>query len=270
LLEMEKNIIMSTSFQYDKDASNRLLAMYLTSDMVDQRNWILQALSLHHGDRVLDVGSGPGFLASAMGEVVGESGRVCGIDISEPLISMAKAYCAHQPWVDFRYGDAAKIPLPDGYFDVAVSTQVLEYLSDIRVALAELYRVLRPGGSAVILDTDWDSIVWHTTDPVLMNRILAVWDEHVSDPHLPKTLARSLREEGFQVETQQIIPVFNPVFDPNTFSNRLIDLIVSFVSDRKGVTQNEAVYWAQELRHLGEKQEYFFSLNRYLFLAKKP
>lgn len=145
--------------------------------------------------------------------------------------------------MDCRYGDTAKIPLPDGHFDLVVSTQVLEYLSEISVVLAELYHVLRPGGSVVILDTDWDSIVWHTTDPVRMYRILGVWDEHVANSHLPKTLARNLREAGFQIETQQIIPIFNPVFDPNTFSNRLIDLIVSFVSDRKDVTQKEAVAW---------------------------
>jgi len=261
---------MSTSLQYDKAASDSLLAMYLTSDMVDQRNWILQILGLHHGDRILDVGSGPGLLASAMGEAVGESGWVCGIDISKPLISIAKAYCAHQPWVDFRYGDAAKILLPDGHFDTVVSTQVLEYLPDVSIALAELYRILRPGGSAVILDTDWDSIVWHTTDPVRMNRVLTVWEEHAVNPHLPRTLARDLRGANFQIEAQQVVSIFNPVFTPDTFSNRLIDLIVSFVSDRKGVTPDEALAWAQDLRQLGEKQEYFFSLNRYLFLAKKP
>jgi arsenite methyltransferase len=261
---------MSTNFQYDKDTSDRLLAMYVTPDMVDQRKQVLQAFSLHPGDRVLDVGSGPGFLASAMGEAVGASGWICGIDISEPLILIANAYCAHQSWVEFRHGDAARLPFLDGHFDVVVSTQVLEYLPDLQFALADFYRVLRPGGCAVILDTDWDSIVWNTTDPTRMNRILAVWDEHVANPHLPKTLAQNLREAGFQIETQQIIPMFNPIFDSNTFSNCLIDLIVPFVSDRNGIAHNEAVAWAQELRQLGEKQEYFFSLNRYLFLAKKP
>jgi arsenite methyltransferase len=80
----------------------------------------------------------------------------------------------------------------------------------------------------VILDTDWDSIVWNTADSVRMNHILAVWDEHVANFHLPKTLARNFCEAGFQIETQQIIPIFNPDFDPNTFSNRLIDLIIPF------------------------------------------
>ena len=260
---------MSRSLQFDRDASDRLVAMYVTPDLVSQRNQVLQAFSLHPGDRVLDVGSGPGFLASSMGEAVGSSGWVCGVDISGPLLEVAKAHCAHQPWVEFRVSDAANLPFPDDHFDAVISTQVLEYVPDVNAALKELHRVLRPAQRAVILDTDWDSIVWHSTDPVRMNRILAAWDEHTTDPHVPGTLAQKLRQAGFQVEAQEIIPMFNPVFAPNIFSNLLIDLIIPFVSDRQGVTRDEALAWAQELRQLGEKQEYFFSLNRYLFIAKK-
>ena len=261
---------MSTSLQFDKDASDRLVAMYVTPDLVSQRNQVLQAFSLHPGDHVLDIGSGPGFLASAMGEAVGPSGWVCGVDVSEPLLAVAKKYCAHQSQIEFRQGDATKLPFPDHQFDAAVSAQVLEYVSDIKTALTEIYRVLRPAGQVVILDTDWDSIVWHTTNRGRMNRIMAAWEQHAIDPYLPRTLAEKLRQAGFQVEEQQIIPMFNPIFGPNTFSNCLIDLIVPYVSDRNGVTRDEAAAWAQELRQRGEQEEYFFSLNRYLFIAKKP
>lgn len=261
---------MSTGLQYDGDASERLLAAYVTPDVVVQRRQVLQASKLCPGERVLDIGSGPGFLAAAIGELVGPSGWVCGVDISEPLLMVAKAQCDHLPWVEFRYGDATQLPLPDSHFDVAVSTQVLEYVRDVNTALIEFNRVLRSGGRIVILDTDWDSIVWYTTNQARMSRILRAWDEHAADPHLPRTLAQRLRQAGFQVEAQQVIPLFNPVFAPNTYSNRMIDLIVSFVSGRQEVTQEEALAWAQELRQLGEQGEYFFSLNRYLFLARKP
>ena len=261
---------MSSLLQFNNDASKRLMAMYLTLDMIDQRKQIIELLKLNPDERVLDVGSGPGFLASEIGEVVGPSGQVCGIDISETLLKIAEARCAHQPWVEFCQSDAARLPYPDYYFDIVISTQVLEYVTDANAVLTELYRVLRPGGRVVLLDTDWDSIVWHTTDATRMNRILSVWDEHAADPYLPRTLTRKLLQAGFQIDAQRIIPMFNPVFDQNTFSNRLIDLIVSFVSDKKGITRNEALLWAEELRQCGEKGEYFFSLNRYLFIARKP
>ena len=159
--------------------------MYVTPDLVEQRKQILQAFEPQPGDRVLDIGTGPGFLACDIGEVVGSSGWVCGIDISEPLLATAKIHCAHQPWVEFRSADANKLPFPDGHFDVVVTTQVLEYLPDVNSALNEIYRVLRIGGRVVILDTDWDSIVWYTTNRARMNHILSVWDDHTTDPHLP-------------------------------------------------------------------------------------
>jgi acetyl esterase/lipase len=82
-------------------------------------------------------------------------------------------------------------------------------------------------------------------------------------------MADKLRCAGFSVESQQTIPLFNPRYDPNTFSNRLIDLIVPFVTDRNGITRDEAEGWAQALRQAGGRGDYFFSLNRYLFVAKK-
>jgi len=61
----------------------------------------------------------------------------------------------------------------------------------------------------------------------------------------------------------------NPGFVEDTYSNRLIDLIVSFVSGRSGISPNEAQSWADELRQNGVDGQYFFSLNRYLFHAIK-
>lgn len=164
---------MSTGLHYDDEASKRLIAIYTTPDVVAQREQVIQALNLQPGERVLDVGSGPGFLAAAMGEGVGPAGWVCGVDISEPLLALARSHCVHQPWIEFRYGEASQLPFPNHHFDVAISTQVLEYVRDVEVALAELYRVLRPGGRLLLLDTDWDSLVWYTPNPARMKRILA-------------------------------------------------------------------------------------------------
>jgi arsenite methyltransferase len=80
-----------TALQYDKEATERLLAMYVTPDVAAQRNEFLRAFGPWPAERVLDVGSGPGFLATAIAEAVGSSGRVCGIDISEPLLLLRRS-----------------------------------------------------------------------------------------------------------------------------------------------------------------------------------
>ena len=119
------------------------------------------------------------------------------------------------------------------------------------------------------MDTDWDSIVWYSADRERMNCVLAAWVEHAADSYLPRTMANKLRRAGFHIDSQIVIPLFNPVYDPNSYSNRIIDLIVPFVTGRNGISSDEADGWAQDLRQSGERGEYFFRLNRYLFLAKK-
>jgi arsenite methyltransferase len=258
---------MDKVLHFDQEAAQRLEAMYTTPDVIAQRQETLRVLALRTGERVLDIGSGPGLLASEMGSTVGASGAVCGVDISEPMVAMAKARCASQPWVSFETADATRLPVPDAAFDVAVSTQVYEFVGDIAIALAELRRVLRPGGRALIIDTDWDSIVWHSTDQGRMGRILTAWEEHLVDPHLPRTLSTKLRQAGFSVKHQQVIPMFNTEHCTNTYSGGLAGIIKAFVAGRNGVTREEAEAWAEDLRTLGQRGEYFFSLNRYLFLA---
>ena len=255
--------------EYDDDATQRLLTVYITPDIVAQRADFLLAFDPQPGERVLDVGSGPGFLAAAIAEAVGKSGSVCGVDISEPLLEVARLRCEDRYRIEFRHGDAAQLPYPDEDFDAVVSTQVLEYVPDVDAALAELHRVVRPGGRVGLLDTDWDSIVWHSRDRQGMNRILTAWEEHAADPFLPRTLARKLSSAGFQVEAQEIMPLCNTAYDQNTYSNRIIDLMVPFVVGREGITQDDAETWARELRDCGQNGEYFFSLNRYFFLATK-
>ena len=136
---------MSTGLQFNAETARRIEALYKTPDVVAQRREVLRVLNLNPGERVLDIGSGPGLLAFEMAVAVGTAGRVCGIDGSEDMVSMSRARCADQSWVKFETADATRVPFPDGEFDVAVSTQVYEYVGDMTTALSELHRVLRPG-----------------------------------------------------------------------------------------------------------------------------
>jgi arsenite methyltransferase len=261
---------MSATLQFDEDASRRVERIYTTPDVVEQRHTILRSLALQPGERVIDIGSGPGLLACEMAVAVGPSGLVCGVDVSENMLALAKARTPPPGSAPIEYHPASAHALPWGgaSFDVAVCTQVYEYVDDVPAALLELARVLRPGGRALVLDTDWDSIVWASSDEECMDRVLAAWDEHLVHPHLPRTLTRLLRDAGLEVTDRQIVPLFNAGYDPNTYSAGMLELIAKFVSDRNGVSEAEATAWAQDLTELGPS--YFFSLNRYLFLAHKP
>jgi SAM-dependent methyltransferase len=250
--------------QFDAATSRRVESTYTTPDIVEQRRIIVGALALSPGERVLDIGSGPGFLACEMGAAVGAAGSVTGLDSSEHMLMLAGARKAPAQ-VTFRPGEATTLPFADGTFDAVTSTQVYEYVTDMPRALAEARRVLRPGGRLLVLDTDWDSIVWASSDAGRMRRILTAWDEHLADPHLPRRLAGLLAGAGLEVTHCQAIPLLNASYAPDTFSAGLIGFITAFVPGHRGVSADEVRAWADDLRGLG--RDYFFSLNRYLFIA---
>ncbi len=151
--------------EYDEAAAERLEAVYLGPDVVAQRQDTLRCLSIVDGERVLDIGSGPGFLATALAEATGPSGKVVGVDISKQMVDRAASKSTH-PWLSYQVADATKLPFEDDSFDVVVSTQVAEYVPDIEAFCSEVYRVLKPNGRALILATDWDAVCWHSENPL--------------------------------------------------------------------------------------------------------
>ncbi len=102
---------------FDEETARRLVAVYTTPDVVDQRRAIRAALALQPGEQVLDIGSGPGFLAAEMAEEVGVDGRVYGIDPSDSMLAIARH--GETP-VDYGRGDALALPFGDEQFDVAL------------------------------------------------------------------------------------------------------------------------------------------------------
>jgi arsenite methyltransferase len=257
---------------FDEDASRKLEVAYQTSDVVAQRRETLRHLALQPRERVLDVGCGPGLLVAEMAQVVGASGHVTGLEISDSMLALSRRRCA-DPAIGTRVSlvkaDAVALPFQDGAFDVGVSTQVYEYVAELDAALAELHRVLRVGGRALILDTDWDSIVWHAADQDRMRRLLEAWVGRFADPHLPRTLARRLRDVGFQVDRREVLVLFNPKYDADTYSVANGEIMADYAVGGGRMTREEAEAWMEDLQRLGREERYFFSLNRYLFLAAK-
>jgi arsenite methyltransferase len=255
-----------TMLGFGDEGARRLQRVYSTPDVVEQRDQVLRLLRPAPGESVLDVGSGPGFLAGAIADAVGLDGAVRGLDTSPSMNAMAATHCADRPHVRFDEGDAASLPYPDGSFDAVVSTQVYEYVADVLGALGEVRRVLRPGGRVVVLDTDWDSVVWHAADRELHLRVMTAWEEHLVDPRLPRVLPGLLERAGFRVLDRVLIPMFNPVYDENTYSAGTIDVIGDYVTGRQGLTEQDVERWAADLRSRGT--DYLFTVNRYCFVAQ--
>jgi ubiquinone/menaquinone biosynthesis C-methylase UbiE len=252
---------------FDENAARGIERMYVTPDVVGQRARFLQMVAPRPGEHVLDVGMGPGFLTYDLAPMVGERGRVAGVDASAVMVELATKRCAGRGPCELALGDATQLPFDDACFDVVVSTQVYEYVADLPRALAEVRRVLRPSGRVFVLDTDWDSVVWNTRDAARMRRVLDAWDDHLHDPHLPPKLPALLERAGFALTHVEAIPIVNAALHANCYSHGILAAIAGFVPGHRGIGADEARAWAEELRELGRSGEYFFTIVRHVFGA---
>ena len=147
--------------------------------------------------------------------------------------------------------------------------QVLEYVAKPGVALAEMHRALRPGGRLVVWDVDWATVSWHSTDPARMARALRAWDEHLTDPSLPRTLTRHLRAAGFvDVGVEGHVFVTNEL-SPETYAGASLGLIEKYVAGAGRLGPDEAKAWADEQRALGARGEFYFACIQFCFTAKR-
>ncbi len=107
-------------------------------------------LDIPRGGTALDVGSGPGNVTASLGRAAGPDGLALGVDISEPMLARA-ARAEAGPQVGFLRADAQRLPLRDSTVDAVVSIAVLQLVPDPEAALAEMSRVLRPGGRLAVM-----------------------------------------------------------------------------------------------------------------------
>jgi ubiquinone/menaquinone biosynthesis C-methylase UbiE len=119
------------------------------------RTMIANDLQIQPGDHVLDVGCGPGRLAVTFAQRTAPSGSVDGIDPSPEMINRATARARkHGVPARFQVGYAQRLPFADDTFDAAACTLALHHVADDdrQTAVAEMYRVLKPGGRLLIAE----------------------------------------------------------------------------------------------------------------------
>lgn len=107
-------------------------------------------LNIPSGGTALDVGSGPGSITASLARAAGPDGLALGVDISEPMLTRA-VRAESGPQVGFIRADAQRLPLRDNTVDAVVLIAVLQLVPDPAAALAEMARVLRPGGGLAVM-----------------------------------------------------------------------------------------------------------------------
>jgi len=258
--------------KFDAQAAAGLERAYAAPEIAEQRARTRAALGARPGEHGLDVGCGPGFLAVELAREVGASGRIMGIDASADMLAAARTRVAREGLADrirLAHVDAASLPFRAGAFDFVTAVQVYLYVAEVERALAEAARALRPGGRLIVVDTDWDSCVWLTGDRARHRRVMEARLGEFVQPHLPPRLPGLLRGAGLRLAHAEAIPVLDLDGAPGSFSRHVSGVTRAAVV-RHGLAAAEAEAWEADLRARTGEGDYFFSVNRYCFVAVKP
>lgn len=170
---------------------------------------LLDAAALRPGDAVLDVACGSGLVSLPAARRIGAHGRLLGIDLSGRMVDAAaqRAREAHCPNADFARMDAERLELGDASFDVVLCALGLMYLPDPARALAEMRRVLRPGGRVALA-------VWGERSACAWAPVFPIVDAEVASEVCPlffrlgqrDSVARELARAGFgAIETERLV-----------------------------------------------------------------
>ena len=172
------------------------------SDAGQYKQRLHTGLDLQPGHSVIDVGCGPGTDLAALATAVGRDGVVVGVDQDPEMVEQARRRTSTLPRIEVLVGDAHALPLDDASFDRARADRVLQHLANPAQALAELRRVVRPGGLVTLAEPDWDTLAIDAADTTTSRAYTRfITTDLVRNATIGRQLGRLLNAAGFIVES---------------------------------------------------------------------
>jgi ubiquinone/menaquinone biosynthesis C-methylase UbiE len=138
----------SESFQLPLEAAELYESAFVPGFFAQWAPLLCDAAGVGPGHEVLDVACGTGIVARTAAQRVGPGGRVVGVDLNEAMLTVARRVA---PQLEWRQGDVARLPSPDGAFDRVLCQMALMFFPDRGAALSEMARVARPGATVGVL-----------------------------------------------------------------------------------------------------------------------
>jgi ubiquinone/menaquinone biosynthesis C-methylase UbiE len=161
---------------------------------------LLTAAEIGEGHTIVDYGCGPGGLAPELARRVGAKGHVHGVDLNETFVAQAREALDKAGFADnatiYHIADD-HIPLEDASADRLVCKNVLEYVSDYSAVIAEFYRVIKPGGIAQLIDSDWGMIAVEPLGQEKLQELLSFAQCAYNTPNIGRVLYSEMKKTGF-------------------------------------------------------------------------
>lgn len=270
-------LMVGSAFKPDSDSDHAMTMMVMLLDLQDQalpiarlRAWAMDRSRLQSGETVIDVGSGTGTMVRELAAIVGPTGRATGIEPNPRLRALAVERAAAVPNADFVDGLADHLPCDDDSIDLVWCERVLQHLPDAAAAIAEFHRVLRPGGRAILLDSDHASRVTSDIDYEVEARIIASFLAALPNPRAARLIPRQAVTAGFTVDPDigsaaLVMPAKPPAGAPS-----VTEVSIRNAADTGRITAAEAEDALAGIRSAAESGWAFTAVTVFGFLIVKP
>lgn len=190
------------------------------------------------GMTVADVGCGTGGDAAALAQQVGAQGRAIGFDLSQAMLDEATQRYADQTNLSFKLASADGLGVEAASLDAVRADRVLIHVPDPAATMAEMVRVVRPGGRIVISEPDMHGCWVTSTDGALSHKMMRRIADSCRHPYLPRDLLGLFAQAGLKDISLSVYPL--TVFEPAAvgkildFSSVLADLLAEGELDQAG------------------------------------
>jgi ubiquinone/menaquinone biosynthesis C-methylase UbiE len=177
------------------------------------------------GDKVLDVGCGPGIDTIALSRIVGSTGQVFGVDYDNGMITKSEQHAEKEgvsAWVKHKQADASSLPFDTGYFNSCRSERLFQHLLNPAMTLNEMTRVTKVGGTVVVLDTDWGAISTDTNEIDIERKLNRFYTEQMlNNGFSGRQLYRLFKKQGLGNVSFEVFPLSTTNY---ALSRQIIDM----------------------------------------------
>jgi ubiquinone/menaquinone biosynthesis C-methylase UbiE len=223
----------------------------------------------------LDLGCGQGYDLFRISQLVSEESCLFGIDSMESSINKANENYSRDPRLTFGHHNfSQEIPHDDNSFDLVISNNMLECVTDKQLLLREVHRVLKPGGQVIFAHFDWDSQLVDGENKALIRSITQTFNDWKQDwmsdidSWMGRRLWRTFQESKLFTGRIETFVLTNTKFEEPYYGHMMVRDFASLVK-RDMINERDYIELLNDIELLNQKDQFFYSITMYIYVGVK-